>query len=117
MFGLSQDPSKYQERQGSRLRSVAGLDGGGTLLHVEDHSAGKRVAPMTGKPVKNKLVGVRPPAGGDLTRMLISAELILKSDGSLDLLICTYYGVNERKRMEDRLREARVMRWNRGLWR
>jgi C4-dicarboxylate-specific signal transduction histidine kinase len=62
---------------------------------------------MTGKPVKNKLVGVRPPAGGDLTRMLISAELILKSDGSLDLLICTYYGVNERKRMEDRLREAR----------
>ncbi len=72
---------------------------------------------MTGKLVKNKLVGVRPPAGGDLTRILISAELILKSDGSLDLLICTYYGVNERKRMEDRLREARVMRWNRGFWR
>jgi hypothetical protein len=45
---------------------------------------------MTGKPVKNKLVGVRPPAGGDLTQVLISAELILKSDGSLDLLICTY---------------------------
>jgi PAS domain S-box-containing protein len=51
-------------------------------------------------------VGVKLPSGGELTWMLISAEPILKPDGQIDLLICTYHDITERKRAETDLQEA-----------
>ncbi len=76
----------------------------GTLLHVDNHPV--RKAAITGRPVRNRLVGVRLPVGGDLIWMLVSAEPILKPDGRIDLLICTYVDITERKLMEEALRRA-----------
>ena len=74
------------------------------LLHVDDHPV--RKAAITGKPVKDRLVGVRNPGMSELTWMLVSTEPILKADGSINLIICTYYDITERKRVEEALQES-----------
>ena len=74
------------------------------LLDVDEHPV--RKAAMTGKAVRNKLVGVRSPAGEDIRWMLISAEPVIKPDGEMDALICTYHDVTERKHAEEALRQS-----------
>jgi PAS domain S-box-containing protein len=74
----------------------------GMLLPVADHPV--RQTALTGQAVRNKLVGVRLPSGGDLRWMLVSAEPIPRADGRR-AIICTYHDVTERKRAEDALRE------------
>jgi PAS domain S-box-containing protein len=74
----------------------------GMLLPVADHPVRKTA--LTGQAVRNKLVGVRLPSGGDLRWMLVSAEPIPRADGRR-AIICTYHDVTERKRAEDALRE------------
>ena len=71
---------------------------GKTLLHVDDHPV--RKAALTGLPVKDKLVGVRLPSGGDLVWMMVNAVPLLKADGSLQYLIATYYDLTERRNAE-----------------
>ena len=99
MFGLSEDQSDIKNVNDQNWVDWQVFEEDGSLLHVDDHPV--RKAAMTGKPVRNKLVGVRLPSGGDLTWMLISAEPILKPDGKIDLLICTYHDITARKRAED----------------
>jgi PAS domain S-box-containing protein len=70
----------------------------GTLLHVDDHPIRKVV--LTGKPVKNELVGVRLPSGGDLIWMLISAEPVIRPDGKVALIICTYQDITKLKEID-----------------
>ena len=72
---------------------------GVTLLPVDEHPV--RQAALTGKAVRNKTVGVRLPAGGDLTWMTINAEPTLNPDGTLQYLIATYYDITERKEAEE----------------
>ena len=103
MFGLS-DQSSIKNVNDQRWGEWKVFGEDGTLLHVDDHPV--RKAALTGKSVRNRLVGVQLPAGGDLIWMLISSEPILKSDGRIDLLICTYVDITERKQMEEDLREA-----------
>jgi len=103
MFGLS-DQSSIKNVNDQRWGEWKVFDEDGTLLHVDDHPV--RKAALTGKSVRNKLVGMRLPAGGDLVWMLISAEPILKLDGRIDLLICTYVDITERKHMEVELCRA-----------
>lgn len=76
----------------------------GELLPVDDHPV--RKAALTGEPVKNQLVGVRPPGATELTWMLVSASPLLGRDGNVEHLICTYHDITERKRAERALHEA-----------
>jgi len=101
MFGLSGDMSDIKNVNDQNWGDWQVFEEDGSLLDVDDHPVRKAV--VTGKPVRNKLVGLRLPSGGDLNWMLISAEPILKPDGRIDLLICTYHDITERKRAEDTL--------------
>ncbi len=76
----------------------------GKLLHVDNHPV--RKATMTGRPVKDQLVTVHNPGAKELTWMLISAEPILKEDGDIYRVICTYHDITERKKVEEALRES-----------
>lgn len=97
MFGLS-DQSSIKNVNDLRWGDWKVFGEDGTLLQVDDHPV--RKAASTGKSIRNRLVGVQLPGGGDLIWMLISAEPITKSDGRIDLLICTYVDITERKHME-----------------
>jgi len=46
-----------------------------------------RKAALTGQPVRNKLVGVKLPLGGDLIWMIINAEPLLKPDGTIQYIL------------------------------
>ena len=81
----------------------------GKLLHVDDHPV--RKVGLTGNPVKDQLVAVRNPGANKLTWMLISAEPILKEDGHIYRVICTYHDITERKKAEDKLKEILVHRF------
>ena len=103
MFGLS-DQSSIKNVNDQRWSDWKVFGEDGRLLHVDDHPL--RKAALTGKSVRNRLVGVRSHAGGDLIWMLVSAEPIFKPDGRIDLLICTYVDITERKHMEEELCRA-----------
>ena len=103
MFGLnneldilnvnSQDWSQWE---------VYGEDG--KLLHVDDHPVRKVV--MTSKPVKDQLVAVRNPGANELTWMMVSAEPVMKEDGHIYRVICTYHDITEQKKAKEALLEA-----------
>ena len=80
------------------------FDEGGELLDVDEHPVRKAV--ITGQPVRDRLVAVRPPSGQALKWMLITAESILKPDGLMDAVICTYHEITKRKLAEEALRES-----------
>lgn len=103
MFGLDNelDILNINSQDWSRWE-VYGEDG--KLLHVDDHPVRKAV--KTGKPVKGQLVAVRNPGANELTWMLISAEPVLKEDGHIYRVICTYHDITERKRAEEALKKA-----------
>jgi len=103
MFGLDNelDILNINSQDWSRWE-VYGEDG--KLLHVDDHPVRKVV--KTGKPVKGQLVAVRNPGANELTWMLISAEPVLKEDGHIYRVICTYHDITERKRAEEALKKA-----------
>ncbi len=75
----------------------------GSILDVDEHPV--RKAALSGKAVRNKLVGVQSPSGSDLKWMIVNAEPILKNDGGLDAVICTYHDVTVQKQSEEALRE------------
>ncbi len=103
MFGLDNelDILNINSQDWSRWE-VYGEDG--KLLHVDDHPV--RKAMITGKPVKGQLVAVRNPGANELTWMLISAEPVLKENGHIYRVICTYHDITERKRAEEALKQA-----------
>ncbi len=98
LFGLAEDTGilNVNSRDWSAWKVYE--EDGKTLLLVDEHPVRKAV--MTGKPVREKLVAVRLPSGGEITWMLISAEPLLKPDGSLKYLIVTYHDVTERRKAE-----------------
>jgi PAS domain S-box-containing protein len=102
MFGLSED-SEIKNINDRNWGHWQVYDERGALLDVDEHPV--RKAAMTKMPVRNRLVGVRAPTDTDLKWMLISAEPLLKPDGRLDALICTYHDVTDRRRAEEALRE------------
>lgn len=103
MFGLKDDETiiNVNDKNWSDWQV---FESDGTLLHVDEHPV--RKAAITGKPVKDKLIGVRLPSGGDLIWMLVSANLVHGPDGSIQSTICTYYDITELKRAEEILKES-----------
>ena len=67
------------------------------LLHFDDHPVRKAV--ITGKHVKSQLVAVRNPGANELTWMLVNAEPILKENGQIHRVICTYQDITQRRRV------------------
>ncbi|RQW81060.1 MAG: PAS domain S-box protein [Methanothrix sp.] len=104
MFGLLKDSFDIKNVNDQNWDDWKVFEGDGTLMHVDEHPV--RKAALTGKPVRNKPICVRLPAGGGLVWMLVSAEPILKSDGEIDLLICTYHDITALKQAEEGLKKA-----------
>jgi PAS domain S-box-containing protein len=102
LFGLSKDSDIMSVNNQKWSDWKVYEEDGKTLLHVDEHPV-RKVA-MTGKPVRNKLVGVRLPSGGDLIWMVINAEPIISLDGTVQYIIVTYYDITERKNVEEQLR-------------
>ena len=98
LFGLSPDSTikNINDQDWSQWQV---FDENKNLLHVDDHPV--RKAAMTRKVVKNQLVAMKLPSGGDYIWMLISAEPLQKEDGSIDKIICTYHDITERKKAEE----------------
>jgi len=80
------------------------FDENGLLLDVDDHPV--RKAALTGSSVRDKLVAVKAPEGGELKWLLVSAEPTLDAQGQIHRLICTYHDITARKLAEDALRES-----------
>jgi|GEM_PF-4073669 len=78
------------------------------LLDVDEHPV--RKAAMTGKPVQNKLVGVRSPARNTLIWILVCVEPIFKPDGQIDAMVCTYHDITELRQAEIELRHSSQQR-------
>ena len=98
MFGL-EDRETIKSINDQNWGDWQVFESDGTLLHVDEHPV-RKVA-LTGKAVIDKLVGVRLPSGGDLVWMLISADPILRPDGSIESIICTYHDITDRRRAEE----------------
>jgi len=75
----------------------------GQLLEVDSHPV--RKAALTRQPVRNQLVRVRRPSDGQELWLLVSAEPVLRPDGQLRLMICTYYDITQRRQSDETLRQ------------
>jgi PAS domain S-box-containing protein len=104
MFGLKDDETIKNVNDNNWNDWQVFESDGTTLLQIDEHPV--RKAAITGKPVRDKLVGVRLPSGGDLIWMLISADLVRRPDGSIQSTICTYYDITGRMRAEEALRQS-----------
>jgi PAS domain S-box-containing protein len=106
LFGLSPDSTikNVNDQDWSQWQV---FDENKNLLHVENHPV--RKAAMTGKLVKNQLVAMKLPSGGDHIWMMISAEPLKKEDGTIDKIICTYHDITVRKRAEEELLESETL--------
>ena len=76
----------------------------GTPLDVDLHPV--RKAALTGRAVKNQLVGLRTPSDTDLKWLLVSAEPILDDYGRICQIICTYYDITDMRKAEEALRDS-----------
>jgi PAS domain S-box-containing protein len=74
------------------------------LLPFEEHPV--RKAAITGKHIKDQLVGLRPPSGEEMIWMLISAEPLMTANGKPDRIICTFNDVSELKFKETALQKS-----------
>lgn len=103
LFGLSEESTikNVNDQKWSEWR-VFGEDL--KFLDVDEHPV--RKAAITGKAVKNKLVGVILPLKEDITWMLISAEPVFNKEGKIVKTICTYLDVTEHKLVDAALRQS-----------
>lgn len=103
LFGLSQESTiNNVNDQNWAEWKVFGEDL--KILDVDDHPV--RKAAITGKLVRNQLVGVKLPEGSDIIWMLVSAEPIFNDQGRLIKTVCTYLDVTEHKLADAALRQS-----------
>ena len=105
LFGLSKDSTIFNvnSQEWARWQVYDGDDK--RLLPVDEHPV--RKAALTAKAVRDKVVGVRLPSGGDLTWLIINAEPVLNADdGTVQNLIATYYDITERMKADETIRES-----------
>jgi PAS domain S-box-containing protein len=76
----------------------------GTPFPGEDHPGPRAL--VTGRPVRNVVVGFYRPVIKDRVWLLVSADPHVDADGKVREVICTLSDVTAIKRAEDRLRES-----------
>jgi len=103
LFGLSDD-STIRNVNDQKWSDWQVFDDKLALLHVDDHPV--RKASITGTPVKNQLIAVRLPKGGDLIWMFVSAEPVYNLNGGIEKIICTYQDVTMLKEAQEALKET-----------
>jgi PAS domain S-box-containing protein len=77
------------------------FDENSVLLHVDEHPV--RKAAMTGRIVRNQVIGVRLPSGGDMVWMLVSAEPLFDKYHKIEKIICTYQDFTKTKLADENL--------------
>ena len=89
MFGLAENESvmNINDRNWGDWQV---FDEDGEPLHVDNHPV--RKAALTGEAVRNELVGVKLPSGGDVVWMLVSATPTTAAHGR-PAIICTYHDI------------------------
>ena len=103
LFGLAEESTiKNVNDQNWSEWQVFNEDG--SLLNVDDHPV-RKVA-ITGERIDQQLVGVKLPSGGEITWILISAEPLLKANGEIEKIICTYHDITKLKLVENALCES-----------
>jgi PAS domain S-box-containing protein len=105
LFGLSEE-STINNVNDQKWSDWQVFDEKLRLLQVDDHPV--RKAAITGNPVKNRLIAVRLPSGGDLIWMLVSAEPVIKGNGIVEKIICTYQDVTMLKQAQEALKETEL---------
>jgi PAS domain S-box-containing protein len=103
LFGLSED-STIRNVNDQKWSDWHVFDEKLGLLHVDDHPV-RKVA-ITGTPVKNQLIAVMLPTGGDLIWMYVSAEPVFSLTGGVEKIICTYQDVTMLKQAQEALKET-----------
>jgi PAS domain S-box-containing protein len=103
LFGLSED-SSIRNVNDQKWSDWEVFDEKLAMLHVDDHPV--RMAAITGTPVKNQLIAVRLPSGGDLIWMIVSAEPVFNENNSIEKIICSYQDVTMLKRVQEALSES-----------
>ncbi|HTP24047.1 MAG TPA: PAS domain S-box protein, partial [Anaeromyxobacteraceae bacterium] len=103
MFGLSEtsDVKNVNDQNWSAWQVFSQE---GRLLPVDEHPV--RKATLRKEPVRDELVGVRPPAGAELIWMLVSAEPLLGSDGRIQNVICTFHDITQQRQVEQARRRS-----------
>jgi PAS domain S-box-containing protein len=103
LFGLSEE-STIKNVNDQNWADWQVFDENLNLLHVDEHPV--RKAAITGRIVKNQLVGVRLPSGKKIVWMLISAEPLFNKKDEIEKTICTYLDVTEHKLADEALRRS-----------
>ncbi len=107
MYGLTRESDIHNVNSQDWTRwNIYGRDS--RLLSSDEYLVGKAL--RTGKPVRDELVGVQNPGAEKITWMLVSTEPLLKEDGNVFRVICTYHDITERKKAEEELAyQARLL--------
>ncbi len=103
LFGLSES-STIKNVNDQNWSEWQVFDENFEVLHVDNHPV--RKAALTGNKIKNQLVGVKTPSGGELTWMLISAEPILRDNGKIEKIICTCQDITAQRLADVALRKS-----------
>jgi PAS domain S-box-containing protein len=106
LFGLPPDSTIMNVKSTNWGRWQV-FDEDGSLLHVDEHPV--RKAALTREAVRNAVVRVVRPAGGEQVWMSVSAEPLFKEDGSLEMMILTYFDITAQKMSEEALEKARFL--------
>jgi PAS domain S-box-containing protein len=80
------------------------FDEAGRPLSLDEHPA--RLAVRTRTPVRDQLVAVYLPRGGEPRWLLISAEPVLGEDGAIEQVICTYFDLTAQRLASEAARRS-----------
>ncbi|MGI2336755.1 MAG: PAS domain S-box protein [Dehalogenimonas sp.] len=104
LFGFSNNSTIFNVRSLDWSEWKVYQEDGETILDVDEHPV--RKAALTGKPVKEMLVGVKVPRSEDLRWMIINTVPVFEKNGSIRYMVATYHDVTELKKAEQSLTSA-----------
>ncbi len=79
----------------------------GSKCPAKEHPIPRAIA--TQQPVRDAVLGVLRPAKRDVVWLLVTAEPRFAADGAVSEVVCTLVDISERKRLEDQLRQSRML--------
>ncbi len=76
----------------------------GTPFPGNEHPVPQAI--ITREPVRDVVMGVYRPSRGDRVWLLVFAEPRLKSDGTVESVVCTFIDISKRKQVQEALQES-----------